>query len=71
MDLSKIIGRQIASYRKQKKISQEKLADLSDLHPDYIGKIERGERNPSIISILNILDVLQVPYGEFFSQIEK
>ena len=46
MDLSKKIGALISANRKVKNISQEELADVSGLHPDYIGKIERGERNP-------------------------
>jgi transcriptional regulator with XRE-family HTH domain len=37
--------------RKQRGISQERLADLAGLHRTYVGSIERGERNVSIDNI--------------------
>ncbi len=46
----KKFGNCIRESRKRRAISQEKLAELSDLHRNYIGGIERGERN---ISLLN------------------
>jgi transcriptional regulator with XRE-family HTH domain len=45
----------IRQLRKKRKLTQEKLAELTGLHPTYIGRIERGERN---ISLRNIEDVL-------------
>ena len=44
-DISKIIGRRIRGFRKQKKLSQEALAEKCDLHPTYIGQLERGEKS--------------------------
>ena len=70
MDLSKKIGALISINRKAKNISQEELADVSGLHPDYIGKIERGERNPSLSTLLRVLDSLSVRYSSFFKELE-
>src|SRR5437870_4215431 len=39
---TKILGETILRYRTQAGLSQEKLAEKADLHPVYIGKIERG-----------------------------
>jgi len=69
VDLKIQIGHLLAQYRKQKNISQERLAYLTDMHPDYIGKIERGLRIPSLASLLKILDALKVKYSEFFDQL--
>ncbi|MBQ8002313.1 MAG: helix-turn-helix transcriptional regulator [Clostridia bacterium] len=58
MDLSSI-GINIKKYRKIKKITQEELALNTNLTPNYIGMIERGEKIPSLetfITILNALD---------------
>ncbi|MBK6265691.1 helix-turn-helix transcriptional regulator [Marivirga sp. S37H4] len=66
MEIQKRIGIQIAKIRRQKGLTQEDLADLADIHPDYIGKIERGERSPSLIRFLKILDALKFSYSEFF-----
>lgn len=71
VELYKEVGRLIANYRKEKGISQEKLAALSDLHEDYIGKIERGERKPTLETIIVILIALKVKFGEFFSKLEQ
>ncbi len=39
-------------------MSQEKLAELADLHPTYISEIERGRVNASVYSIFLITNVL-------------
>lgn len=44
-------GERIKTLRKEKGWSQEKLAEETGFHRTYIGMIERGERNPSLINI--------------------
>lgn len=54
------IGENIRKYRKMKALSQENLAEKTDLSANYIGMIERGEKMPSLetfITILNALDI--------------
>lgn len=41
-------------------MSQEKLSELADFHPTYIGGIERGERKPSVSSLVRIANGLGV-----------
>lgn len=48
MVVTQEIGNRIRYYRTLKEISQEKLSELSSLHPSYIGQLERGEKTPSI-----------------------
>jgi transcriptional regulator with XRE-family HTH domain len=71
VELYKEVGRLIASYRKEKGISQEKLAALSDLHEDYIGKIERGERKPRLETIIQILTAMEVSISTYFLNLDK
>ena len=71
MNIKLQLGQHIAKHRKQKQLSQEKLAFLAGIHPDYIGKIERGERMPSIVSLLKILDAMHVKYPEFFEDLQN
>jgi transcriptional regulator with XRE-family HTH domain len=56
----KVLGGTIRKYRNQTGFSQEKLAEKSDLHPVYIGKIERGEQWISLHALLRIARALGV-----------
>ena len=40
----KIIGEAIRKHRKEAWLTQEKLAEKADLHPVYVGEVERGEQ---------------------------
>jgi transcriptional regulator with XRE-family HTH domain len=53
-------GTGVRETRKQKGISQEKLAELASLHRTYIGGVERGERNVSLINIVRIAHALEI-----------
>ena len=57
-------GAHLRKLRKQKGLSQEELAFSCDLDRTYIGGIERGERNISLINILKISKALGVPSRE-------
>ncbi len=70
MELYIEVGKLIAKFRKEHGISQERLAALSDLHEDYIGKIERGERKPTLETIIRILKAMDVPLSQYFSDLE-
>lgn len=54
------IGKRVRELRVKAKLSQEKLADLTNFHFSYIGQIERGEKEPSLKSLLKIARVLGV-----------
>jgi transcriptional regulator with XRE-family HTH domain len=44
-------GKRVRELRERKGISQERLGEMAELHRTYIGMIERGEKN---ITLLNI-----------------
>ena len=63
-------GKKVRSARKEKKFSQEELASRADLHRTYIGMIERGEKNITLINILRISHALNVSASNLLESIE-
>jgi len=59
-------GKRLATIRKQKGITQEKLADLIEVHRTYIGFIEQGKRNPSISNVYKIAKALEISLKDLF-----
>ena len=59
-------GKRIRQLRQKKKLSQEKYADLCGLHVTYVGGIERGNRNVSLINIVKLARGLSVRPAELF-----
>lgn len=50
-ELRNILAKNIREYRNQKRISQEKLADICGLHRTYVGSVERSERNVTLSTL--------------------
>ena len=62
----KRFGRRVRELRKSKGLSQEALATACGLDRTYIGGIELGERNVSLLNIEKISLALDVPARELF-----
>ncbi|NSL53537.1 helix-turn-helix domain-containing protein [Uliginosibacterium aquaticum] len=59
-------GRRLATLRKQRGWSQEKLALESGLARSYLGGVERGQRNIALLNILKLARTLECDPGELF-----
>lgn len=59
MDMTSI-GKNIRHFRNLKNISQEILAEKTNLSTNYISMIERGEKIPSLTSLIRIANALEV-----------
>lgn len=68
-DYRVIIGEAIRKERKRMKLTQEKLAERADLHPNYMGRVERGEEHVSIISLRRIAKALNVRVRDLVAEI--
>lgn len=64
-------GDRVRELRKQKGLSQEALALACNLDRTYIGGVERGERNISLINIHKIASAIGVSPSEFFTDAER
>ena len=54
------LGKIIKSKRESKGLTQLELADMSGVDRNYIGMLERGERNPSYLSLMKIAKGLNI-----------
>ncbi|MBZ1392776.1 helix-turn-helix domain-containing protein [Psychrobacter pacificensis] len=59
-------GQRIRELRKVRNLSQEQLAELTGFHRNYIGMIERGERNPALINIEIFANAFEISLSELF-----
>ena len=64
--ISYIVGQRIYTFRTQKKLSQEALAFESEIHPAYLGRVERGEKCPTIETLYKISKGLKIPLHELY-----
>ena len=63
-ELLKRVGLVIREARRKKGISQESLAFEADLDRSYVGGVERGERNITVVNLKKIADALKVSLSE-------
>jgi transcriptional regulator with XRE-family HTH domain len=67
-NIQKKFGSKLRQIRQNLKLSQEELALLCNLDRSYIGGVERGERNISLVNIHKIADALNISPKEFFDE---
>jgi transcriptional regulator with XRE-family HTH domain len=67
-EIRKRFGGRLRQLRKARGLSQEEVALRSDLDRSYLGKIERGESNVSLVNIHRIAGALGVEAGELFRE---
>jgi transcriptional regulator with XRE-family HTH domain len=61
-------GKIVRRVREAAGISQEELAALTNIHRTYIGGIERGERNPTLIMIHRLAKALRIKPAQLLEQ---
>ena len=58
------------TFRQGKKLTQEQVAELADLHTNYVSSVERGERNVSLHNIVRIAFALGVSPSELMRNLD-
>ncbi len=62
------MGKNVCRLRLQKGLTQEQLAFEAEIDQTYIGGIERGKRNPSLLVMARIADALSAPVTKLLDE---
>lgn len=65
----KKFGANIRYYRKKNHLTQKKLAELLDFSVNYIGMIERGKRNTTLLTVFHIANTLNISPKALFEDV--
>jgi transcriptional regulator with XRE-family HTH domain len=68
-EILKRFGSKVKEFRLNQNLSQEELAHKANLHRTYIGMIERGEKNITLLNIEKIAKALVINMHELFQNI--
>jgi transcriptional regulator with XRE-family HTH domain len=66
-----LFGRQLRVLRKDRELSQEKLAELCGVHRNYIGRVERAETNMKFDRVIKLSAGLKVRPEQLFRLIPR
>lgn len=64
----KKFGLLVKNAREKKGISQEQLGNAVDMHKNYIGMIERGERNVSFYKAMHLIQYLNMNIADLYDE---
>ncbi len=67
-DLQKF-GKRLKSLRLDRDLTQLELAEILDMSPNFIGMIERGERNTTVENVFNIARALGIKPSILFEEL--
>ena len=70
-DLPKVFGSVLKEIRLEKKLSQQELADYSEVDRAYISQVELGDSVPSIVTIFKLAEVLKVKPQDLIGRVEQ
>jgi transcriptional regulator with XRE-family HTH domain len=68
MDIRIIVAWNLRRLRVEAGISQDDLGHQADLERAYIGHLERGTKNPTIVTLAKLAEVLQCPVKALFEE---
>lgn len=67
MDKNYSIGERVKGLRVKYQLSQEQLALQAEITTAYLGQVERGEKNPTVVTVEKICNALDISLSDFFN----
>jgi transcriptional regulator with XRE-family HTH domain len=71
LTIEEAFGEAIRDLRKAKQISQEKLAEVSNLDRSFISLLECGRKQPSLITIFQLAEAFNLSASKILSLVEE
>jgi transcriptional regulator with XRE-family HTH domain len=68
MEWEKIVGANVRRLRKERGLSQEALAGEAGIAMRHLGRIERGEGNPTVAVLVRLAEVMNVHPTAFYGE---
>jgi transcriptional regulator with XRE-family HTH domain len=65
------LGAALREVRADARLSQEELSLMTGVHRNYIGGIERAERNPTVLTVARLADALGISMSELFTLVDR
>ena len=69
-EITRILADNIRNYRRSRRLSQEELANICNLHRTHIGSVERGERNVTLSTLESLAAALDVSVPQLLTKRE-
>jgi transcriptional regulator with XRE-family HTH domain len=63
-----LLGQTIRKHRKRRELTLEDLAERAELHPNYLGRVERGEEHVSLSALVRIAQALNCRVHDLVSE---
>ncbi|MBQ2642171.1 MAG: helix-turn-helix transcriptional regulator, partial [Lachnospiraceae bacterium] len=70
-DVNNYIGRRIRDLRNQNGLTQQELADRTELTKGFISQLERGQVSASVVTLFDLIECLGTTPADFFRQEEE
>jgi transcriptional regulator with XRE-family HTH domain len=70
VDALEAFARNLRAARTQRGLSQDRLAELADLHMTDVGRIERAERDPGVRTAAKLAKGLDIPLADLFRDVQ-
>ena len=64
MDMPRLVGRNLKRWRLKKGFTQAELAERAGITTQYVGDIERGNRNPTVVLLYLLAEQLEISHVE-------
>lgn len=71
MDVRSLVAWNLRRLRVAKGVSQDDLAHMADIERAYVGHLERGAKNPTVVTLDKLANALQCDIAELFAPAPK